>query len=299
MSQAFDNLSTSALARELGLPLQQLFSTLQDYGWISKLEDGWALTGKGEFEGGRYVNSKRYGRYIVWPKTLLEHPLLQALEHIQMLSSSALGRELGISSRQVNRLLLAMGVMVRAGQGWRPTPLGLELGAQSVLSQDSGMTHLLWPESFAEHPGLIRLSQASKPLELVEANTSETALGDDLFAEQAKAPVSFQGLDGHTYYCQVRWQLAQWLYLAGLRYAKNALLPLEQELRADFYLPDWHIFIECWGGQETPSALSKRLERQSVYAQHGLHVVDVHSDELPQLDDVLGRRLADLNVDFY
>ncbi|MEE2653555.1 MAG: hypothetical protein VYE54_12590, partial [Pseudomonadota bacterium] len=78
MSQ--DGLSTSALARQLELPVQQLFATLKDYGWIRKIDDGWALTAKGEFEGGRYVNSKRYGRYIVWPPAIIEHRLFQAME---------------------------------------------------------------------------------------------------------------------------------------------------------------------------------------------------------------------------
>ncbi len=300
MAQAFDNLSTSALARELGLPLQQLFSTLQDYGWISKLEDGWALTGKGEFEGGRYVNSKRYGRYIVWPKALLEHPLLQALEYVQMLSSSALARQFNTNSRQINRLLVAMGVMRRCHQGWLPTSLGKTLGAQTVQSQDSGLSHLLWPEAFASHPGLLRLWQASKPLELEKLqDVSASETGGDLFSSLPKMPSSFTGLDGQRYASQAHWQVAQWLFLAGLRYAYQTLLPVDEEQRGDFYLPDWRVYIECWGGQESPSELAKRLERQSLYEKHQLKVVDLHSDELTQLDDALGRHLSDLGVDFY
>lgn len=305
MSQAYDNLSTSALARELGLPLQQLFSTLHDYGWINKLEEGWALTGKGEFEGGRYVNSKRYGRYIVWPKTLLEHPLLQALEYVQMLSSSALARQFQLSPRQLNRILVAMGVMRRCAQGWQASELGHRLGAQAVHSQDSGISHLLWPESFAEHPALQRLVEASRTLgqavpEKQPPSTSSEA-GDDLFASLTveEKPQSYLGLDGQRYADYAHWQLAQWLYLAGLRFARQAALPVEEELLADLYLPDWRIYIECWGGEESPTALSQRLKRQEYYAELGLAVVDLHSEELPQLDDILGRRLSDLGADFY
>ena len=74
-----DKVSTSALAKLGEIPVQQLFSVLKDYTWIRKTDDGWALTAKGEFEGGSYVNSKRYGRYIVWPTSLLDHPLFQAI----------------------------------------------------------------------------------------------------------------------------------------------------------------------------------------------------------------------------
>ncbi|MCP4815743.1 MAG: hypothetical protein GY888_24785, partial [Planctomycetaceae bacterium] len=61
-------LSTTALARKLNIPAQQLFATLKDYGWIQRSTDSWVLTSKGEFEGGTYQTSRRYGRYIVWPQ---------------------------------------------------------------------------------------------------------------------------------------------------------------------------------------------------------------------------------------
>jgi hypothetical protein len=292
MSQSYDSLSTSALARELGLPLQQLFSTLRDYGWIRKIEDGWALTGKGEFEGGRYINSKRYGRYIVWPKTLLEHPLLQALEHVQMLSSAALGRHFGVTPRQINRLLVALGLMRSSRQGWSATPLGHHCGAQLVHSQDSGMNHLIWPEALVENPALERLVAACKPPESVDTTVAE----DDLFSAVV---TEYRGLDGHCYHSAGRWQVAQWLYLAGLRYAVCHPLPVEESSEADFYLPDFSVFIELWGGEDHPDALAARLTRQDLYHRHQLEVVDIHADELPQLDDVLSRRLQDLGVDFY
>jgi hypothetical protein len=85
-------LSTSALAKTLDIPLQQLFGTLRDCGWIRKVEDGWVLTAKGEFEGGEYIHSKRYGRYIVWPETLLEHQLLRGIESNRLLNSAQIAR---------------------------------------------------------------------------------------------------------------------------------------------------------------------------------------------------------------
>ena len=71
-----NRLSTTALAKKLNIPVQQLFATLKDYGWIQRASDTWALTSKGEFEGGSYQQSRRFGRYIVWPERLDHHPLL-------------------------------------------------------------------------------------------------------------------------------------------------------------------------------------------------------------------------------
>ena len=87
-----EKLSTTALARKLGIPTQQLFATLKDYGWIQRHQDSWLLTNKGEFEGGSYADSKRYGRYIVWPESLVEHPMLSAIESNQRVSASGLRR---------------------------------------------------------------------------------------------------------------------------------------------------------------------------------------------------------------
>ena len=62
MSVDDNRLSTTALAKKLHIPAQQLFATLKDYGWIQRVGETWVLTPKGEFEGGRYQNSRRYGR---------------------------------------------------------------------------------------------------------------------------------------------------------------------------------------------------------------------------------------------
>ena len=52
MQTGDDKLSTTALARKLSIPVQQLFSILKDYDWIQRIDDSWVLTPKGEFEGG-------------------------------------------------------------------------------------------------------------------------------------------------------------------------------------------------------------------------------------------------------
>ena len=58
-----NKLSTTALAKKLDIPTQQLFATLKDYGWIERANESWILTQKGEFEGGSYHNSRRFGAY--------------------------------------------------------------------------------------------------------------------------------------------------------------------------------------------------------------------------------------------
>ena len=129
MADDQDKVSTTALARQLDIPAQQLFATLKDYGWIQRVEDNWVLTGKGEFEGGSYVDSKRYGRYIVWPKSLESHQLLKAIESNQRISASGLRRYYPkLHPRQINRALAELGLQAHSVLGWELTEQAAALG---------------------------------------------------------------------------------------------------------------------------------------------------------------------------
>lgn len=274
MSQ--DGLSTSALARQLELPVQQLFATLKDYGWIRKLEDGWALTAKGEFEGGRYVNSKRYGRYIVWPSSIADHRLFQAMESQRLLSAAQLGKPLAISARQVNRLLCALGYVVSGRRGWEVSASGHTLGGQTCENPQSGQSYVMWPEDMLSHPPLLKLHERCQR-------------GDDLLSPCVAA-------DGRECASEAHRQVANWLYLAGLRYASQQPLAAPSAGDVDFFIPEYQLCIEVWGGKEHPDTLSSRLARAEICQQRGMTVIDIHPEDLDALDEYLSRRLNEAGV---
>ncbi len=285
-----DKVSTSALAKLGEIPVQQLFSVLKDYGWIRKTDDGWALTGKGEFEGGSYITSKRYGRYIVWPNSLLEHPLFQALESNKLLSAAALGRIEGFSGREINRMLVEIAWLRPSSRGWELTELGIAEGGQLFENQQSSLSYVLWPEDVRHRPALKRiLQQCRKPEPEV----------DDLFAASQSPDREWRSLDGVVCKNHAHWAIAQWLYLAGLRYAVYRSLPVAENLVGDFYLPQAGVYIEYWGGDDHSDAISARMRRAELCKKLGFAVLDVHPDDLPNLDDYLSRHLQTLGVDFY
>ena len=272
-----DALSTSALARQLELPVQQLFATLKDYGWIKKVDDGWALTGKGQFEGGRYINSKRYGRYIVWPANIVEHPLFQAMESQRLLSAADLGRPLGVTARQVNRLLYALGYICQGRRGWEATASGVQRGAQPCENPQNGQSYVMWPEEMQEHPPLLELQRRSQASE-------------DLLAPNPPS------LDGMQCRSPAHRQLANWLYLAGLRYACEQQLFSGELGCCDFFLAEHQLSIELWSGAEHPDELSARMARAEACREMKIAVIDVHAEDLSALDDYLSRRLRELGV---
>jgi hypothetical protein len=279
-------LSTSALAKALHIPVQQLFLTLRDYGWIRKVEDGWLLTAKGEFEGGEYVHSRRYGRYIVWPENLLEHALLRGIESNRLVNAAQIARKYGISVRETRRLLGEMGLLRRDFNGWELTRRGEQAGGL-VVDGDHGEGDIQWPEALLEDPLVIAQLEYGQRL-YAEENDQQ---GDLLAAVN-----DFQSLDGHHFHTRGEWLICNWLYLAGIAHACHRRLPLAEEIYADFWLPEAQLYIECTGNETDGAALSGSLERLEIYRQQQWPFIEVHVDQLADLDDYLTRQLRGAGV---
>lgn len=275
------------MAKLMEVPTQQLFGTLKDYGWIKKIDDGWALSSKGEFEGGEYVTSKQYGRYIVWPEKLTEHPLLQALEDNRHLSATALGRSVGISAREVNRLLAELGWIKRSFQGWELTMLGESQGGIQLDNDLSGTFYVVWPQAITDDPVLSRQLALGTQVGIHEDSA------DDLFANQT----SYQGIDGHTHANKSLLQICHWLYMAGLAHSCNRQLPTVESEVADFYLPAHQLYIEYW--DDDGRKLASRLKRKDIYQQLGLSVIDIEKQDLLSLDEILTREFRKRGVRVY
>ena len=288
-------LSTSALAKRLEIPSQQLFVTLKDYGWIKKLEEGWALTTKGEFEGGEYVHSKRYGRYIVWPDELIEHPLFQALEDNRHVSATVLGKRVGISAREVNRVLAELGWIKHGFQGWELTHHGEQQGGIQLDNENSGTFYVVWPQAIESDAILNDQLQLSANIYSDDISDGGRAPEEgDLFA----ASESFQGIDGHQHSSRAQLKICHWLYMAGIAHACHRRLPVRQELYADFYLPAHHIYIEYWD-DEGSSGLKQRMLRKELYQQWAAVVIDIEKGDLSQLDELLTRQFRKQGIRVY
>lgn len=290
MASTSHKLSTSALAKALDLPLNQLFTTLRDYGWIRKADDGWLLTAKGEFEGGEYVHSNRFGRYIVWPETLLEHRLLVGLEANRRLAAGQLARQFGLTVREVNRIFAERGLLEPGHLGWRLTVNGERAGGVEFDSDHNGLPYTLWPETLLEDEGLIDTLRASQALQLSSdqerAGQRQMQLDDQPYA----------ALDGHRCGSRGELMICNWLYLAGLAHACGRCPPGARQ-RADFYLPQQQLCIEYLGEEQAPGALGQHLGRLEWYREQNWPVIEVRPEHLERLDEYLTRALRHHGVE--
>lgn len=280
-----NKLSTSAMAKTLDIPLQQLFVTLRDCGWIRKVDDGWVLTAKGEFEGGEYVHSKRYGRYIVWPEAMLEHQLLRGIESNRLVNTAQLARKYQIGAREVRRALGDIGLLRRDFNGWHLTRDGEQRGGVAI--ETDGDSEISWPESLLENAAV------TAQLEYVQRMYAELEHGeDDLLADIAE----LTALDGHTFHSRREWLVANWLYLAGIAYASHRRLPLPQDHSADFWLPHAQIYLEVGGDEKDAGDIAATMERVEIYRRQQWRFIEIRAEHFAHLDEYLTREFAALGT---
>lgn len=302
MAHEEERLSTTALARKLEIPAQQLFATLKDYGWILRHGDNWLLTPKGEYEGGYYRDSKRFGRYIVWPETLLQHPLLAAIESNQRITASQMRRYYPrLQPRQLNRALAELGLQQHSILGWELTAFGKQFGGQQSESDSTGAFYVSWPHEIVDHPVIHReLERLSGPEEPpVPDLPPADGAAPDLFAGAPAArevPRDCRGVDGHSARTPLQAAVCDWLYLAQQAHALYRALPVEEALAADFYLPAGHVYIDCWEDTAPAAQLSAKLRNKAVCRELELRYLEIRTDDRDRLDEVLGRGLLAFGI---
>ncbi|MFK7976355.1 MAG: hypothetical protein AB8C02_09475 [Halioglobus sp.] len=293
MAASDNKLSTTALAKKLSIPTQQLFAILKDYEWIQRVGDSWALTSKGEFEGGSYQKSKRYGTYIVWPERLDQHPLLGSIESNQRITAAAMCRYYPrLHPRHINRSLAELGLQQHSILGWELTALGRSLGGQQEESKSSGAFYVTWPHEIIDHAVIHRELE----LQSDQLPAEEAVAAQDLFEQDSTEPTTHRGIDGHEVGSALQLQVCNWLYLAQLAHAYRRSLPVEDEIYADFYLPAGGVYIDCWEADAPVGEMTQRLRKREVYADLGLKSIEINSDDVASLDQILGRGLLAFGI---
>lgn len=295
MEQEDGRLSTTALARKLDIPAQQLFATLKDYGWIQRSGDAWVLTPKGEFEGGSYQNSRRFGRYIVWPQALDHHPLLAAIESNQRITASSMRRYYPrLHARQINRALAEIGLQHHSILGWELTALGRTLGGQQEEAEASGAFYVTWPHEIIDNPVIHR--ELSGQSDQIQPAPGDDSLEPDLFAGAGDKQSACEGIDGHVVQTPLQMRVCNWLYLAQLAHAFQRALPIEELVYADFYVPAGNVYIDCWEADISAMELKGKLHKRDLYREMDLNYLEVNADDVERLDEVLGRGLLDFGI---
>lgn len=294
-------ISTSALAKQLELPAKRVFELLVDKGWIERVNDHWKLTGKGQFEGGDYVNSKKYGEYIGWPESVLEHSIFSELFN-RPLRAKILGNELNISPHRFNALLAELGWQKKYHRGWILTELGRSLGGKEDDDAESGVPFTLWPRSLLENHQLesvlsrIRINIVTNQTDTEPAENDQQSLNFETADTETNTG---NALDGHVLQHAEDKILCNWLYLMNVTHAYRRELPDEDLGCCDFYLPTSQLHIESWHSVEDGKALSSKLARIEYYKKNKLAFVELSENDLKNLDTVFPKLLLKHGITVY
>ena len=291
------SVSTTALAKALKMSSRRLFLLLKDYEWIQRVDDSWELLKKGTEQGGEYRDSESFGRYIVWPEKLLEHPLLLAAADATQITASGIGDHFGRSARLTNRVLRELGWIRHTSTGWLLTDAGTALGA-SQLQTEEGKFYASWPRSLLSEPKLVSHFNAINILQHRQQD-HEPDLFESENTTELSGAVCITALDGHILATAAEAELCQWLYLLDLSHAYRRVLGGHEMYKCDFYLPKYGLYIDIWYASDTPAVLSERLAKQQWCTEHQLTLLELDENDISQLDSVLPQRLAELGIQVY
>ena len=278
--------SRSTLAQHLGISLKKLTQILLDAGWLRSDDGQIRLSGKGEFEGGYYRQSQKYGEYIVWPESVLQHSLFRQSES-PLLSATDIARQFQIKARQVNAWLAEQGLIVHHVSGWHLTDFGRWAGGNLQHHERTGAAYVLWQPDLLQ-----KLPQLQLELEPL-------GWGATLEPEVLIEPFTIMGLDGQSHACRALKLIGDCLYLAGIAHSCGRGLPRQSELRSQFYLPKCRVYIELWGLQLSPSDLTQQLARQAYFTEHQHQLISLQLTDMQHLDDYLSKALLNFDVKAY
>lgn len=287
-------ISTTALSKKYDITSKEMFLHLTQLGLIEKKGDVWSLTNEGISKGGKFVESKRYGKYITWPENIA----LNLTPNQSLVTSTAIGKRYNLSANKVNFLLSEIGWVYKGLKGWLTTPQGIQQGAVQDEDKKSGVPYVRWPESILENKILQnsaeQMSGVKNSNEPKNNNKSSEEVG---FREKFKA--KHRSTDGHFVRSKAEMLIDNWLYMAEIVHAYERKLPVEEDVYCDFYIPTGKVYIEYWGYEEDSKYLNRKKQKQDIYEKYGFNLIELTDSDVQNLDDILPRLLLKHGIQAY
>ncbi len=309
-----NKMSASGLAKSLDRQSKEVVKELLDGGMILRENDAWELTAKGESFGGEYRESPRFGRFIVWPRTLFDQrvdgsgspPAPRTPSRGSALTSTKLGALFELSPNRMNKLLAEIGWIEKGVKGWHVTASGRRVDGFEKEHGSSGVPFVVWPELIVENAVLIENindfagasaaeSEAETPAE-VALRPPPSVEAQQVAAFREKFEAKYRATDGH--YVRSRAELAidNWLYMSGLVHAYERKLPIEEDAYCDFYLPQGKLYVEFWGMENDPQYSRRKAKKLELYRKYDYKLIELTDEDILSLDDVMPRKLLKFGI---
>ncbi|MCK5715877.1 MAG: hypothetical protein KAH77_00190 [Thiomargarita sp.] len=286
-------ISTTVLAKSLGISPKELFVYFLKCGFIRKSDDNsWILTAEGEKKGGTYKESKQYGKYIVWSKDMsIEIP--QPTSVVTLISATAIGNQFELSAHKINAILSELEWIYKGVKGWLLTELGEKQGGIQKKDQQSDMAYVVWPDSITETKSFKETVTHIKSI----GDKNKTPAEKVGFREKFEA--QHRSADGHFVRSKAEMLIDNWLYMAEIVHAYERKLPIEEDVYSDFYIPTGKVYIEYWGYDNESKYLARKKTKIAIYKKYSFNLIELQDKEVQNLDDHLPRLLLKYGVQTY
>jgi hypothetical protein len=161
----------------------------------------------------------------------------------------------------------------------------LEIAARQTVHTCRRCGRAVAPDEYAR-------SQRFFERTLCDACFDETATERRNFETQVEDKKKIRTLDGTLVQSDGERRIAEWLAANHITYRYDARLRLIEgfQIRPDFYLPEYDVYIEYWG-MDTPRYKAGMYLKQDLYMRAGKRLISLYPDDKTRLDSALGAKL--------
>jgi hypothetical protein len=291
-------LSTTALAKKIEKTPSELFQQLFEMGLLVKKDNTWELTADSQAKGGLYREHKKYGRYIVWPESIITKlDSTNEDKKQKLLTATAIGQIFEIPSRRMNLILSELGWIAKDIKGWQITELGKRFGGVQSKDKVFRNPYVRWPEVLVNNKILVTSVREAKGEVSPPSEDKALHVVPDNLEFREKFEAKQRATDGHYVRSKAEVIIDNWLYHSRIAHAYERRLPIEEDQYCDFFINVGKgVYIEYWGYESDPKYLSRKEEKRENYKNYGLQLIELTDKEVSNIDDVLPRRLLEFGI---
>ncbi|MEM9539267.1 MAG: hypothetical protein AAGA60_07105 [Cyanobacteria bacterium P01_E01_bin.42] len=235
------------------------------------------------------------------PKTDI-NPKPKPAHSQSLLSATKISQKLNelnykINRNDINRILSELGLLEKQGADWIATRRGIAFGATQKQDSKTGNSYVLWSPTILENQIFLATIQSiiSEP---TDSKTSDTVseVNEKSFRQKFRESAKFRTTDGHWVRSKAEVMIDNWLYMTELVHAYERKLPILEEVYCDFYIPAGKVYIEYWGYENDRKYLERKKEKQRLYQQYELNLIEITDKNIRDLDDFLPKMLLKFGV---
>lgn len=195
-----------------------------------------------------------------------------------MLKAKDIAEHFQKTSSAINQILADIGFIEKYQNGWKVTPEGKAHGGEEKTYK--GNFYVVWNESILNNSILLKML---KPEEEIEDKKDKDF--------RKKFDAQYRTQSGHYVRSRAEVMIADWLYSNDVVFAYEKRVPIENDMFCDFYLPKYQIYIEYWGYDEDEKYQNRKAEKQHLYQEHHLNLIEIDNESINNIDDFLPKEI--------